>query len=124
MRNNYENLEVYKRSFFVSVQILKVIDDIRPYRLAEQLIAAAISIPSNIAEGSERNSEKEFLVFLGYSSGSTAELITQLKIIKEAERQVKLDLDFLISELIEINAMLRSLINNKRRRLNEFEKSK
>ncbi len=124
MRNNYENLEVYKRSFFVSVQILKVIDDIRPYRLAEQLIAAAISIPSNIAEGSERNSEKEFLVFLGYSSGSTAELITQLKIIKEAERQVKLDLDFLISELIEINAMLRSLINNKRRRLNEFENSK
>jgi four helix bundle protein len=124
LRNNYENLEVYKRSFFVSVQILKVIDDIRPYRLAEQLIAAAISIPSNIAEGSERNSEKEFLVFLGYSSGSTAELITQLKIIKEAERQVKLDLDFLISELIEINAMLRSLINNKRRRLNEFENSK
>ena len=124
MRNNYENLEVYKRSFFVSVQILKVIDDIRPYRLAEQLIAAAISIPSNIAEGSERNSEKEFLVFLGYSSGSTAELITQLKIIKEAERQVKLDLDFLISELIEINAMLRSLIINKRRRLNEFEKNK
>ena len=88
------------------------------------MIAAAISIPSNIAEGSERNSEKEFLVFLGYSSGSTAELITQLKIIKEAERQVKLDLDFLISELIEINAMLRSLINNKRRRLNEFENSK
>ncbi|MFY8109544.1 MAG: four helix bundle protein [Bacteroidia bacterium] len=124
MRNNYENLEVYKRSFSVSVHILKVIDDIRPYRLAEQLIAAAISIPSNIAEGSERNTEKEFIVFLTYSCGSVAELITQLKIIKEAERQVKLDLDFLIKELIEINSMLRSLINNKRKRLNEIEKTK
>ena len=124
MAHNYDKLQVYHRSVDIAVKIMKIIDDVRPFRLAEQIVSSSISIPSNIAEGSERNSEKEFLVFLGYSSGSTAELITQLKIIKEAERQVKLDLDFLISELIEINAMLRSLINNKRRRLNEFENSK
>ena len=45
MKHNFENLEVYKRSLAVSVKIMKVIDDVRPFRLAEQIVSSSISIP-------------------------------------------------------------------------------
>lgn len=91
---------------------MKVIDDVRPFRLAEQIVSSSISIPSNIAEGSERGSTKDFIRFLEYSSGSASELITQLTIISKAEKKINLDLPELIHELNEINAMLRGLINS------------
>jgi four helix bundle protein len=72
MRNNFENLVVYKGSLEVAVKIMKVIDNVRPYRLAEQIVSSSISVPSNIAEGSERGTDKDFIKFLEYSSGSAA----------------------------------------------------
>ena len=112
MRNNFENLAVYHRSLDVAVKIMKVIDDVRPYRLAEQIISSSISISSNIAEGSERGSTKDFIRFLEYASGSCSELGTQLTIINKAEKQLNLDLPTLIIELKEINSMIRGLIKS------------
>lgn len=48
------------------------------YRLVTQIEKCAVSIPSNIAEGSQRGSTKEFIHFIGISRGSLAELETQL----------------------------------------------
>jgi len=110
-------LAVYTRSLEVSVKIMRVIDDIRPYRLAEQMISSSISIPSNIAEGSERGSAKDFIRFLEYASGSASELITQLTIMEQAQKKVDLDLPALINELKEINNMIRGLINTQSRRI-------
>ena len=42
MRHNYENLVVYQRSVEIAVKIMSVIDDVRPFRLAEQIAASAI----------------------------------------------------------------------------------
>ncbi len=50
------------------------------YGLAQQMRRAAVSIPSNIAEGAGRNGAKEFLNFIGISRGSLAELETQLQL--------------------------------------------
>ena len=50
------------------------------YGLTAQLKSAAISVPSNIAEGAARNSTKEFVHFLGITCGSLAELETQLEL--------------------------------------------
>lgn len=50
------------------------------YGLAQQMQRAAVSIPSNIAEGAGRNGAKEFLDFIGISRGSLAELETQLQL--------------------------------------------
>jgi len=50
------------------------------YGLAQQMRRAAVSIPSNIAEGAGRNGVKEFLNFIGISQGSLAELETQLQL--------------------------------------------
>jgi len=118
MKHNYENLEIYKRSLIVSVEIMKIIDDLRPYRLAEQVVSSSISIPSNIAEGAERPSEKDFIKFLGYASGSAAELITQLNIIQLSGKRIDLDLPKLISELKEINAMIRRFIEKLSKEIN------
>ncbi len=50
------------------------------YGLSQQMRRAAVSIPSNIAEGAGRNGAKEFLNFIGISRGSLAELETQLQL--------------------------------------------
>ena len=112
MRNNFENLAVYHRSLDVAVKIMKVIDDVRPYRLAEQIVSSSISISSNIAEGSERGSTKDFIRFLEYASGSCSELGTQLTVINKAGKKLNLDLPSLIIELKEINSMIRGLIKS------------
>lgn len=53
------------------------------YALADQMRRAVVSIPSNIAEGHDRHSKKEFRRFLSIAKGSAAELDTQLVICKE-----------------------------------------
>ena len=72
---------------------------------------SAISIPSNIAEGSGRNSNKEFNHFLAVALGSAFELQTQLILTKELELLDKELCNDLLSELIEIQKMIYSFKN-------------
>lgn len=109
-RHHYENLDIYNRSLSLAVQVMKFIDLIKPFKLAEQISSAAVSIPSNIAEGAERGTDKEFRRFLEYSSGSAAELITQLKVIQLSNRIPNIELESIINKTKEINAMIRGLI--------------
>jgi len=50
------------------------------YGLAQQMRRAAVSVPSNIAEGAGRNGVKEYVQFIGIARGSLAELETQLQL--------------------------------------------
>lgn len=90
---------------------MQICEDIRPYRLGEQLAASAISIPSNIAEGADRDSNPEFKRFLRYAAGSAAELATQLKIVELANKHERVETAQLIKETKELNAMIHGLIN-------------
>jgi four helix bundle protein len=78
MVHYYEKLEVWKQSLDLSLEIYKVLHNCKDYGLRDQMQRAAVSIPSNIAEGSQRNSNKEFIRFLNISKGSAAELNTQI----------------------------------------------
>ncbi len=78
--SSFENLEVWQRSKNLAVLVLKEIGRSNNFALRDQLSRSAISIPSNIAEGSERSGSKEFRNFLSYAAGSCAELITQIQI--------------------------------------------
>jgi len=79
----YEKLNVWQESMNLVTKIYKIVKKLpkeEVYSLSDQIRRSAVSIPSNIAEGSSRNSKKEFMQFLYISLGSLCELETQLKI--------------------------------------------
>jgi len=75
--SSFEKLEVWKRACRLAVKMYDALRDCRDYGLKDQMTRAAVSIASNIAEGAERDSRKEFVHFLHIAKGSAAELRTQ-----------------------------------------------
>jgi|SRR3989344_702745 len=81
--NSYKDLEIWQRSKIFAVSLYKATQNFpssEVYSLTNQMRRAAISIPSNIAEGFRRKSKLEKLQFLRIAYGSGAELETQLEI--------------------------------------------
>jgi len=74
----FENLDVWNRSHQLAVEIYKSLHNCREFALKDQIIRSVISVPSNIAEGFERNSNKQFIQFLRIAKGSCGELRSQL----------------------------------------------
>ena len=81
------------------------------YSLTAQIKRSAISIPSNIAEGSARESNKEYIRFLYIALGSLAELDTQLQIANDLEFIKSDEYQKLSIKLNEIGKMLSGLIS-------------
>ncbi len=77
---NFEKLEVWKRSARLSAQIYKITADLRDYGFRDQLTRAGLSVPSNIAEGMTRDSNKEKRRFLDIARSSLSEARTQIYI--------------------------------------------
>ncbi len=85
------------------------------YGLTAQIKRCAVSIPSNIAEGRGRNSDKEFIRFLNISLGSVYELQTQLELALSFNYLTDYkNLDLLS---IEVEKMLNALINSKKQKV-------
>ena len=76
------------------------------YGLTSQMRRSAVSIPSNIAEGSQRTSDKEFSNFILIARGSLAELITQLLIAVDLDYGTKLEISRILNECDELSKML------------------
>lgn len=81
------------------------------FALSDQIRRAVVSIPSNIAEGYERNSDKELLQFLYIARGSKAELETQLEIAEMLGYLNRSQLSNSLLLLDEVGKMLNKLIN-------------
>lgn len=79
------------------------------FGLANQLRRAAVSIPSNIAEGSAKRSTPDFIRYINISSGSAAEIETQLIIAERRKLITKEQGKMLINEVLEIGRMLYGL---------------
>jgi len=80
---SYHDLELWKKSMDLAVNIYNLTSGFPQselYGLTSQMRRAAVSIPSNVAEGSSRSSTKELLQFLNISNGSLSEIETQLEI--------------------------------------------
>lgn len=112
MNNGFENLEVWKRSTALAVRVCKQAESIRSPGLRDQIIRSAVSVPSNIAEGAERLSQKEFVQFLSYARGSAGELRTQLMISAQLGYIREDVLAATVNESIEIGRMLSGLIRS------------
>jgi four helix bundle protein len=77
---NFKELKVWQRGVDLAVNSYKLIESFpksEKYSLSQQITRSAVSIPSNIAEGSSRDSEKDYSRFLQISLGSSFELETQ-----------------------------------------------
>ena len=105
----------------VSIQLVKEIYVVttafpneETYGLVSQMRRAAISIPSNIAEGAARGGTKEFIHFLGLARGSLSELETQLYISKELGYVTNAqDVDSQIEEIFRLLGGLISSLKDK-----------
>ncbi len=111
---SFEDLEVWKRSKTVAVAVAVCcgLKDCRDYGFRDQITRSAISVPSNIAEGAERNSKPEFRQFLGYAKGSAGELRTQIMIGLNLGYFPILEAKTWIAECTEISRMLHGLIRS------------
>ncbi|MDO5656643.1 MAG: four helix bundle protein [Flavobacteriaceae bacterium] len=81
MNHNFKKLQIWKRSMQLSIEIHKLTNSFptdEKFSLISQLRRAAVSIHSNISEGSGRSSNKDFSRFLFHSTGSLCELESQL----------------------------------------------
>lgn len=81
------------------------------YALGNQIKRAAISIPSNIAEGFERSTNKELIHFLFIAKGSAGEVRTQLWLASDLNYLSKKELDTLIEKAKTISRMIQGMIN-------------
>ena len=110
--NSYRDLKVWQLSINLTEQVYQLTQNFpkqEVYGLASQIQRAAVSIPSNIAEGHSRDSTKEFLHFISISLGSLAELETQLILAGRLLYLEKKDLEIILSKTDEIQRMLRGL---------------
>ena len=114
-RGTFKDLQVWQRSRKLVGRIYEITDRFpgkEQFGLTGQLRRAAVSIPSNIAEGHRRSSNKEFKNFLVMARGSLAEVETQLilaldlKFLEEAETEVPLQ------EIEEIGKMINGLFKS------------
>ena len=110
----FEDLEVWKRAARLSANIFKKLSDVRDYSFKGQICRSGLSIPSNIAEGIERESAKECIQFLSYAKGSCGELRTQIYIGIDVGFIKDTDGKQWINETKEISAMLTGLMKSKR----------
>jgi len=107
----YENLKIWQESMELTeivYQLIKQFPDYEKFDLASQIRRSAISIPSNIAEGKGRGSDKEFKHFLYIARGSLFELRTQLELARRLnyiknKNEIK-------NKIIAVESMINTLI--------------
>ena len=107
--HQFKELEIWKRSRLFCSEIYRVTSAFpsdEKFGLTNQLRRASVSIPSNIAEGSSRNSNKDFSRFLEIAIGSAYEIETQILIASDLKFVTIEQSSTLIQELDEIIKMI------------------
>ena len=89
--------------------LLKKLPKVETYVLSDQMRRAAISIPSNIAEGYGRNTKKEYLQFLYIANGSVCELETQLTLCVRVNYFSETEIQPIMSLLSEIGKIIMTI---------------
>jgi len=120
--STYKDLKVWSKSIDLAVAIYKAVKQLPKeelYGLSDQMRRAVVSIPSNIAEGNQRDTTREYVHFLHIAKGSVAELDTQILLCDRLEYIKKEDVDDLYNQCSEIGRMLNGLINKLLEKENE-----
>lgn len=112
MVRSFKDLLVWQKSFDLVKTIYMIADDLpdrERFGLSSQLQRSAVSIPSNIAEGSERGTRKDYAQFLRIALGSSAELETQLLLANDLYNMNVVEV---CASLTEVQKMLSAMIKS------------
>jgi len=116
---SYRDLVVWQKSKTLAVDIYKLTLS-KPFErhrsLSDQINRAAVSVPSNIAEGDERGTNKDSLRFLLIARGSLAELETQINIAKEIGLITAITLDQVAKRIEEVARLIGGTVKMRRAR--------
>jgi len=108
--SSFRDLIVWQKSFKLTKDVYSLCRDLpksEQYGICSQLQRCAVSIPSNISVGQQRNNRAEYRQFLGIARGSAAELETQLLLVQDI---YKLSTSDLVDETHEIQKILQAII--------------
>jgi four helix bundle protein len=117
--SNFKDLVVWQRAHKLTVDAIKTATKIRQSHLASlrsQLVRAAISVPTNIVEGSGQESARDFCRFLRYSVNSANELEYHLILAHDLNLIAEKDFTRLNDQVIECQKMLHGLIRALRKK--------
>lgn len=115
--HNYKQLKVWEKAIDLVVDVYKATAEFpkeEKYGLISQMRRSAVSIPSNIAEGAGRNSDKEFCHFLSNAHGSSFELETQIIVSQKLElitQDTSNELCAKVNEVQRMNYTLQQKLN-------------
>src|SRR6266404_9719457 len=115
MAQHYKDLVVWQKAMDLVTEIYKVTDSFpkkEVYSLTDQIRRAAVSVPSNIAEGQAHYSHREFLHFLRHPRGSLAELETQILIAERVKYIQAAEAEALLKRIDELGRILSGLIRS------------
>jgi four helix bundle protein len=110
--NSYRDLLVWQKGMALAKQIYlmtRAFPEDERFGLITQMRRAAVSVPSNIAEGQARQGRNEFVQFLSYAEGSLAELDTQLKLADDLGYCRNLNIPQTVGMVVELQKMTASL---------------
>jgi len=111
--HDFQKLIIWQKSMNITKDVYRLSAEFpkeEKYGLTSQIKRCAVSVPSNIAEGAGRNSDKEFRQFLGISSGSANELLTQLLLSNRLGLVSEQKVSPIVDQLVEVQKINYSLI--------------
>jgi four helix bundle protein len=114
-KHNYKELRVWQKAMELCKAVYLVVSEFpadERFGLSSQIKRCSVSIPSNIAEGAGRNTDKTFNYFLGIAYGSSCELGTQLELAKHFEMLSEDQLILLEGQITDIQKMIYKLSEN------------
>ena len=112
--NSFEDLQIWKEGMRISISTYELLKNCKDFGLKDQMQRSAVSIPSNIAEGFERQSNKEFIHYLYIAKGSCGELRTQYYLAKELNIIAIEDFNQTMPKLKLLSAMISNLIKTRK----------
>ena len=111
---DYKELIVWQKAMMVAEQVYVLVKKLpreELFALSDQMRRCAVSIPSNIAEGQERNTTADFLRFAGVAQGSRSELETQLLLCERVGYLKREDTEVCLGLLKEVGKMLNTIVS-------------
>ncbi len=115
MLRTFKDLKVWQKSYDLCLSIYKYLRKFpsdEKFGLTSQIRRAAVSVPSNIAEGYGRKTTQEYIYSCYIAYGSLCELETQLQLSKDLEYLNQKDFNSILENLQEVERMLKALIRS------------